>query len=251
MNRFLIWMFLFLTGSVFGWCLELLFRRFTPSNKERKWIIPGFLTGPYVPLYGFGLCILYFLAQWGNELKVAPSWLQKGLILLSMGFFMTLIEYIAGGLSIKILHVRLWDYSREKCNFQGIICLRFSILWTLLGALYYFCIHPYILNALNWFSSNLAFSFLLGMFFGFLLIDLFYTLGLVNKIRKFARENKVLVRYEELKASIRRTAEERRERYAFFFAFRSRTPLSEHLKNYIAAQKAFRPLPHKKKKQKT
>ena len=58
MNEFLKLAFLFFMGCLLGWCLEVLYRRFTPANKERRWINPGFLVGPYLPLYGFGLCTL-------------------------------------------------------------------------------------------------------------------------------------------------------------------------------------------------
>ena len=44
MNVFLGLAFLFFIGSVLGWFLELIFRRFFSSaNPERKWINPGFL----------------------------------------------------------------------------------------------------------------------------------------------------------------------------------------------------------------
>ena len=60
MNTFLKLAFLFYIGSSLGWVLELFFRRFiSGNNPERKWINPGFMVGPYVPLYGTGLCILY------------------------------------------------------------------------------------------------------------------------------------------------------------------------------------------------
>jgi len=36
---------------VFGWVLELLFRRFfSGTNPEHRWINPGFCVGPYLPL---------------------------------------------------------------------------------------------------------------------------------------------------------------------------------------------------------
>ena len=50
MNVFLTLAFLFFIGSIGGWILELFYRRMI-SNKE--WINPGFLVGPYLPLYGF------------------------------------------------------------------------------------------------------------------------------------------------------------------------------------------------------
>ena len=50
--------FLFFIGATCGWTAEVLFRRFLSSaNPERKWINPGFCVGPYLPLYGVGLCL--------------------------------------------------------------------------------------------------------------------------------------------------------------------------------------------------
>lgn len=54
---------------------ELLYRRFlSGANPERKWINPGFCVGPYVPLYGSGLCILYLLASIGEK----TVWIRWG-----------------------------------------------------------------------------------------------------------------------------------------------------------------------------
>ena len=56
MSVFLTLAYLFFIGSVFGWVLELFFRKFfSSSNPEHKWINPGFCTGPYLPIYGCGL----------------------------------------------------------------------------------------------------------------------------------------------------------------------------------------------------
>lgn len=64
MSLFLTLAFLFSIGAVFGWGLEVLYRRFlSPANPERRWIDPGFCTGPWLPLYGSGLRILYLFAE--------------------------------------------------------------------------------------------------------------------------------------------------------------------------------------------
>lgn len=92
MNLFLILFFLFFIGAVSGWVVELLFRRFlSTANPERKWINPGFCTGPYLPLYGFGLCILYLLASaeylpWMNAFPY-----KKAALFLVMAVAMTMI----------------------------------------------------------------------------------------------------------------------------------------------------------------
>ena len=55
MNIFLIYAFMFSGGSVIGWALEVVFRKFfSNSNPEHKWINPGFLNG-----WIWALCALY------------------------------------------------------------------------------------------------------------------------------------------------------------------------------------------------
>ena len=62
---FLIVLYLFFFGAVGGWVLELLFRRFfSGANPERKWLNPGFLFGPCLPLYGFGTVLLSSSRSW-------------------------------------------------------------------------------------------------------------------------------------------------------------------------------------------
>ena len=64
MKEWLILAFIFFIGSLAGWLLELIFRRFfSKANPSRKWINPGFLVVPYLPLYGISLCVVYLLAK--------------------------------------------------------------------------------------------------------------------------------------------------------------------------------------------
>ncbi len=228
MGMFLTLAYLFFIGSVLGWVLELLYRNL--SKPHQKWINPGFCTGPYVPLYGFGLCILFLLALLEEYHFIAnPVW-NKVLIIFAMAVCMTLIEYIAGISCLKIMKVRLWDYSGLWGNIQGIICPIFSLAWAALGAVYDLFVHPYVLDALKWLSQNLAFSFVIGMFFGVFLIDVAHSAQIVSKMKKFAEENQVVVRYENIKHHIRSLHQARAQKYHFFSPFRSEHTLAEHLK---------------------
>ena len=167
-----------------------------------------------------------------SSLRRAAKEIQywKLLLFAGMALSMTAIEYIAGIVSLKFMHIRLWDYSKQWGNIQGLICPAFSVLWAAVSAVYYFCVHPYILDALDWLSRNLAFSFVIGFFFGVFTIDLVYSAKLVSRIRKFADEHDVVIKVENLKAHIRQRQEERREKYSFLFAYRSRSELLEHLR---------------------
>ena len=242
MSRFLILSYLFFLGALGGWVLELFFRRFISNkNPERKWINPGFLTGPYLPLYGFGLCILYLLASLDRFVPPDHLILGRAGLFLAMAVCMTLIEYIAGIGLLKLAHIRLWDYRDMPGNIQGVICPLFSAIWAAMGAAYYFLLYPVTLRALEWLANNLAFSFFIGVFFGVFFVDLGQTIHLAANLKKFAEENQVVVRYEELKEAIRRSNEEAKARAWFFFAFHTPRPLRETLDRYIERYRALEP----------
>lgn len=227
MNLFLILAFLFSVGATGGWVLELFYRRFfSNANPTRKWINPGFCTGPYLPLYGSGLCLLYLIASLETVLPAFP----KALLFLLMAISMTTIEYIAGLWLLYREKVRLWDYTNEWGNLNGLICPKFSLYWALLGAAYYFLVHPRVLGALDWLSCNLAFSFVIGLFFGVFLVDLGLSVQIVAKLKAYAVENQVIVRYEAVKLQIRQHQEAAKRKYHFFRPFHSDRPLWEHLK---------------------
>ena len=241
MNFILTLAYLFFVGSVSGWVLELFFRKFfSASNPEHKWINPGFCTGPYLPIYGFGLCALYLLALLGRETGLDGSIQGRALLFLGMAVSMTLIEYIGGLMLLKGAKIRLWDYSNCRGNVQGLICPLFSFFWALLGAGYYFLIHPHILTALAWFLENLAFSFVIGFFFGVFLVDMALSAHWAARIKAFAAENGVIVKVENLKAHIRSAQERASARVHFFFAFRSERPLAEHLREAHEAVEKIR-----------
>ena len=159
--------------------------------------------------------------------------LDKIILFVFMAFSMTAIEYIAGIISLKCNNVRLWDYSDEWGNIQGIICPKFSLIWAVLGAIYYFLIHPHILVALHWLSMNKTYSFVIGFFFGIFIVDAVHSTHLLVKLKKFAEENDVVLKYEALKSNIRSYHEKTKEKYHFLFPFKSNRPLFEHLKEYI------------------
>ena len=232
MNIFLILASLFFLGSVTGWIIELLFRNI--RNRRNKWINPGFCAGPYLPIYGFCLCVLYLLASVEEYLTVTDPLRNKLTLFVIMAVSITLIEYAAGIFCLKILKVRLWDYSQKWGNVQGIICPQFSAAWAVLSAVYYFLIHPYILDGLNWLSENLAFSFFIGVFFGVFMIDVLHSSQLIVKLKRFAEENAVILKFEGIKVHIRNVQEKSSAKYHFFLPFNSAHPLVEHLKDFAA-----------------
>lgn len=203
---FLYLAYLFFLGSLAGWVMEVLFRKFfSDSNPEHKWINPGFCVGPYVPLYGFGLCFLYLLADFGEKSGLVATTGGTIAVLVMMAAAMTAVEYIAGIVSLKVYNLRLWDYSNNWGNLNGIICPLFSAIWAAIGAAYYFLLHP-----------------------------------LVTELRAFAKENDIIIKYENLKAHIRKNHERFAKKTNFLLPFKSDIPLSEHLKNAHSAIEQIR-----------
>ncbi|MCD8286691.1 MAG: putative ABC transporter permease [Clostridia bacterium] len=247
MEGFLIACFLFIVGSVLGWCLEVLFRRFFTA---KKWINPGFLTGPYLPLYGFGLAGLYGITL--IPIETGSSWGNALAYIAVMTAAMILIEYIAGLIFIKGLKIKLWDYSKRRGNIQGIICPLFSFFWLIVAVIYYFVIDPYVIDAVAWFTNNLIFGFFVGIIFGVFLVDLGHSINLTAHLRKFATENRIIISYEKLKESIHdkfasakadaknklmeKTGNKGKVRPSFLFAFKSRNGLEDALKTYKEEQ---------------
>lgn len=234
--------FLFFMGCFAGWFIELFYRRFfSKNNPERKWINPGFLTGPYVPLYGCGLVVVFGMAYIPviavNRIGEV-TWSKFVLIVIAMGLAMTFVEYIAGVIFIRRMKIKLWDYSKEWGNIKGIICPKFTVYWTIMSGLYYIYVQPKVVRMVSWYYDNIAFTFIIGMFFGIFIIDVCYSLRIGNAVRKFAEENEIVVKYEELKASIDRSKEELQDRARFTLAFVSSIPLREHLTNYANAIKS-------------
>lgn len=236
MSIFLRLTFLFFIGCTAGWVIELFYRRFlSKNNPERKWINPGFLVGPYLPIYGFGLCVLYILTLAVSK-DGSQGILFHIIMLVLMALVMTAVEYIAGIIFIKGLKVKLWDYSKEKYNFQGIICPKFTLYWGLLAAIYYYMINPHVLEAVRWFDENTPFIFVVGMFFGVILVDFGYSLQIVTKIKAFAKEKEIVVHYQALRKDIRNYQQEMEEKISLFKRFGSELSLLEHLEKYYINQ---------------
>lgn len=109
----------FLLFSFLGWCLEVGFH----AVKSGRFVNRGFISGPACPIYGIGVSLA--------GLILAPI---KNIFLLFLAstFICTVVELIVGFAMDKVFSSRWWDYSGEKFNLFGYVCLKFSIVWGLL-----------------------------------------------------------------------------------------------------------------------
>ena len=183
---------LFVIGSLGGWVIELFFRRFV---SQKKWMNPGFLTGPYLPIYGFGVLVLYAVSN--IPLGIDGHIWDVIIRIIIIGVGMSLIEFIAGLIFIKGLGIKLWDYSNRKGNIMGIICPSFSIIWLIVGSLYYFSLNPVLVQGITWIAENLIYTYFIGAVIGAMIVDFAYSIHLATKLKVF-KEYRAL-RFEEFK----------------------------------------------------
>ena len=219
MHVFVMLVFIFGIGSMFGWVLEVFYRHF--ADKEKRWFNPGFCVGPCLPIYGFGLVTVFLITYLNDFAFIENIVLRRLDLFLLIAVCLTLIELIAGIVLLKFFNMRLWDYTDEPFNYKGFICLKFSLFWMLLGAGYYFVIHPMVYDSVVWLSKNLIFSFFVGTFFATFIIDVIYSGNVVAKVRDYAVANGITVAFEDLKAKVTREIKLRESKSAFFlFTFR-------------------------------
>lgn len=170
---------LFLIGSVLGYLVELLFKRFF---SKKKWVNPGFMRGPYLPIYGFGVLALYGL--WNISFGSMPNWSVIVIKLIIIGIGMTLIELVTGLFFLKVFNMRLWDYGDRWGNYKGVICPLFSLIWMAAGGIYYFLLNGLLINALNYINTNLVYSFFIGIGIGMIIVDALYSFRVGIKVKK-------------------------------------------------------------------
>ncbi len=107
----------FMLFSLFGYIAEMTMCIIV----DRKITNRGFLCGPIIPIYGVGSLFLTVLLE---------PFKENPLIIFFFGIIITtVLEYITSYLLEKIFHNRWWDYSQNKFNINGRICLLNSSLF--------------------------------------------------------------------------------------------------------------------------
>lgn len=158
----------FITGCIAGYLMELFYKRLT----LKKWKNPGFLKGPYLPLYGFGAVIIYLVCSLNINFIIR---FFMFLILLS------LLEYITGLIFIKKLGYKFWDYSSQKFNINGLICPLFSFIWAIIGSAFYYAVYPFFQ-----FATSKYFVLITSLILGIIAVDFIFTFYklIVKRIRR-------------------------------------------------------------------
>lgn len=111
------WLFFFYFYCFFGWVFESTY----VSLKSRKFVNRGFMRGPFLPIYGSGAIMMLVVSM--------PF--QRNLVLTYLAGCVgaTVLEFVTGAAMEALFKVRYWDYSNQKFNYKGHICLSSTIAW--------------------------------------------------------------------------------------------------------------------------
>ncbi len=127
----------FVLYSVIGWICEVIFC----SIPEKKFINRGFLNGPLCPIYGFGaLIVIFFLTPFKDSIFLVFIF---GLI------FTSILEYFTSYAMEKLFHSKWWDYSNNRFNINGRVCLLNSVLFGIMSVFVMFVLHVKIEDFVN------------------------------------------------------------------------------------------------------
>ncbi|MCI9375827.1 MAG: putative ABC transporter permease [Oscillibacter sp.] len=208
------WALLFFFYCFCGWIWESSY----VSVRQRQWVNRGFLQGPLLPIYGSGaIMILLATIPVENDLR---------LVYLFGMTAATALEYVTGAVMERLFRVRYWDYSSQRWNLNGHICLSSSIAWGFFSILMVRFIHPPIARLLlrvpAWCVDPLA-----------LALTAVFTVDAVRSVQAALDLRETLARLAEENEALRRLAK-RAEVYAAFAnddlqRFRERTEVEKRL----------------------
>ena len=176
LNIIMNYLFVFSFGAITGWAIEFLWRSLV---SEKKLVNPGFLAGPYLPIYGSASMILYFFSGLGIDLLP---------LVLIFTLLTTVLELITGLFFLKYFNIRLWDYTDEWMNFRGIVCPKYSFFWTLLAVLFSLYLFPVLHYTGETVSGSVYFSFVLGIFYGIIVHDTVVSFGIAIRLKRLIED---------------------------------------------------------------
>lgn len=124
------WLLIFYTYCFFGWIFESTY----VSCKTRRFVNRGFLRLPMLPLYGTGAVMMLWVSL--------PLEHNVFLVYISGMIAATVLEYVTGWAMERLFKMKYWDYSNQRFNLNGYICLSSSVAWGFLTIFLTEIVHP-------------------------------------------------------------------------------------------------------------
>ena len=205
--KILYYLFLFYIYSIIGWILETA----KVSINNKKFVDRGFLIGPYLPIYGSGAIImLVYLTQYKNNMLTV---LLLGTLLCSI------LEYFTSYIMEKLFNARWWDYSNDKFNLNGRVCLKNALLFGGAGVVEIYLFQPIIEKIFPTMNTSLV---VLTIIFTIIFVtDLITSLNIVSSFKKTLKSIELKDSTEEFAKIVRETLHNKFFQKRLFFAFPS------------------------------
>lgn len=176
----------FLIYAFLGWVVEVSYH----AIKNHKIVNRGFLCGPWCPVYGFGMLGVLVATGLIADLQGVNELYEVNMIFLFVEgvVITTSIELVAGWILYVLFHARWWDYSGEKFNLKGFICLKFSILWGIGVVFVIKAVHPIVRVLSVGLIPERIGIYILGTVYLLLFIDFAITLSVIAGMNKYFTE---------------------------------------------------------------
>ncbi len=163
---------LFIIYSVTGWIIEVI----ATYPDTKCFVNRGFLIGPYCPIYGnCAIAMILLLHNVTNPILL----FILSIIICSAG------EYVTSYVMEKLFHARWWDYTKNKFNLNGRICLVNSLAFGVLGFLLIKFVNPFVVGLITKLSPtmmNVLFYTILILF----IIDNVISFKVIFKIKNMS-----------------------------------------------------------------
>ncbi|OPX42133.1 hypothetical protein CLHUN_40400 [Ruminiclostridium hungatei] len=174
--------------SVIGWVCEVIYC----SLLAKRIVNRGFLAGPVCPVYGFGALFIIWILE--------PVAFSIPIIFISSIVITSTVEYVTGWLLETFFGTRWWDYSQNRFNLEGRVCLKNSIYFGIMSVLLIKVAHPfteYMVSSLPAGYLKIMVLLLLAAF----IVDSIFTLNTLVNL------NERLRRLYEFTEELRRNAD--------------------------------------------
>ena len=132
----------------------------------------GFLTGPYLPVYGCGGLLLYYILYNFRKKKQKKNILFDVISTFLIIFVVTtIVEYIAHYILDTYFGIVLWDYTKDYLNINGRVCFAASRNFAIGGTFCMYFVQPYLDKIIEKYDGRDVYHFILYALFSIMLLD--------------------------------------------------------------------------------
>ena len=172
-----LYILLFFVYSFLGWFMESIGGIFV----VKKYVNRGFLIGPYCRVYGTGVVLITLLLNNSTDNCIS--------LFINVMVICGVLEYLTGYLMEKIFKARWWDYSDNRFNINGRVCLETLVPFSIMGTLFLYVINPILIN-LFVSAPDILIHIITWVLFFIIIIDTIFSLIIMNAFKNVTYNKK-------------------------------------------------------------